>query len=368
MKTFDLNLTLLASLCETPGLPGRETLVADKIGQTIPAKWIAERDPIGNLVCHNPAWEGCGPKVMMMAHMDEVGLIVRRILIDGFLQVQRLGGMGLRSLPGARLDLWTSDGQCVPAQVGTMPQHLDKTESLSLEEMYVDIGAETRQAAIEMGVQVGDGLTWASSFERFGENLVRGKAFDDRLGCYVMLTLARLLEEHEKPPSCDLYFAFVVQEETRLTGGLPCVQKYDPEIVIGIDGTLPFDTPDLTGGQNDVRLGGGPALKWLEAIRGKMACTVPDMRLAQMVRSTAQKSGIPLQDEVIVGIGTALNPVPYANEGVRIVGLSLPVRYHHSPVETVDLRDVEWLIALLIVLLQRPLGGENSHQEGDIYT
>jgi putative aminopeptidase len=355
MKSLDLDLDLLAVLSETPGLPGREALVANKIQQVLPSKWVAEIDQIGNLVCHNPAWESCGPKVMLMAHMDEVGLIVRRILPDGFLQVQRLGGMGLRSLPGARLDLWTSDGGRVPAQAGTLPQHLDTPEYLALDSMYVDIGAESKQEAKEMGVQVGDGLTWASSFERFGENLVRGKAFDDRIGCFVMLALAHSLIKKNIMPACDLYLAFVVQEESRLTGGLPSVQKYAPQIVIGVDGTLPFDTPDLAGGQNDVRLGGGPALKWLEAIRGKMACTVPDLRLAQSVRSIAGKSGIPLQDEVIVGIGTALNPVPYANEGVRIVGLSLPVRYHHSPVEMADLRDVEWMISLLSTLIQQSL-------------
>ena len=354
MKAVDLDFALLALLSETPGLPGREALVAERIEHALPEKWVAETDPIGNLVCHNPEWKGCGPRVMLMAHMDEVGAIVRRILPDGFLQVQRLGGIGVRALPGARLNLWTSDGRCVPAQAGTLPQHLDTTEFLTLEEMYIDIGAESRQEAAEMGVQVGDGLTWASYFERFGKNFIRGKAFDDRLGCYVMLLLAQTLIEQKTLPACDLYLAFVVQEETRLTGGLSSVQRYDPEIVIGIDGTLPFDTPDLIGGQNDVRLGGGPALKWLEAIRGKMACTVPDLRLAQIIRDLAQESGIPLQDEVIVGLGTALNPVPYANEGVRIVGLSLPVRYHHSPVEMADLRDIEWMVALLSKIVRQP--------------
>ncbi len=353
MKEFDLDLALLASLSETPGLPGREASVADKIRRAIPEGWVAESDPIGNLVCHNPAWEGCGPKVMLMAHMDEVGLIVRRILPEGFLQVERLGGMGLRSLPGARLVLWTSDGRCVPAQVGTLPQHLDSAALLNVEKMYVDIGAASREETAEMGVRVGDGLTWASSFERFGEHLVRGKALDDRAGCYVLLALASELAAKSVVPACDLYLAFVVQEELRLSGGLPSVQKYDPRIVMGIDGTLPFDTPDLAGGQNDVRLGSGPALKWLEAIRGKMACTVPDMGLAQMVRRSAQEAGIPVQDEVIVGIGTALNPVPYANKGIRIIGLSLPVRYHHSPVEVIDLRDVKWMIALLLDLIQK---------------
>ncbi len=125
---------------------------------------------------------------------------------------------------------------CASAR-GAIPQHLDQSQILSVEEMYIDIGADSRLAAIEMGVQVGDGLTWSSSFERFGDNLIRGKALDDRLGCFVMLTLAQILAKQKTAPSCNLHFAFVVQEESRLTGGLPSVQKYDPEIVIGIDGT-----------------------------------------------------------------------------------------------------------------------------------
>jgi endoglucanase len=290
---------------------------------------------------------------MLMAHMDEVGLIVRRITSEGFLQVERLGGMGLRSLPGARLDLWTSDGRRLPAQVGTLPQHLDHTNFLPLESMYVEVGAASRKEAETMGVQVGDGLTWASSFERFGEHAVRGKAFDDRLGCFVLLELARYLTSIGTTPACDLHLAFVVQEESCLSGGLPAVRRYAPQIVIGIDGTLTFDTPDLAGQQNDVHLGGGPALKWLEAIRGKLVCTVPDWELANAIRDLARNSGIPLQDEVITGIGTALNPVPYANEGVRILGLSLPVRYHHSPVEMADLRDVQQMVELLTTLVQQ---------------
>ena len=352
MKEFDLDVELLADLCETPGLPGRESLVAERIRLALPNGWTAETDRIGNLICHHPAWADRGSKIMLMAHMDEVGLIVRRITKEGFLQVQRLGGMGVRSLPGARLDLWLEDGQRVPAQIGTPPQHLDSTGFLSLEKMYVDIGAASKEEVDRIGVQVGDGLTWASSFERFGQHLVRGKALDDRLGCFVMLELVRFLAAQKVAPSCDLYLAFVVQEELRLTGGLPAVTEFKPGVVIGVDGTLPFDTPDFHEKQNDVHLGGGPALKWMEAIRGKMASTVPDMGMAQLVRHVANKGKISLQDEVIVGIGTALNPVPYANAGVRSVGLSLPVRYHHSPVETADLRDVKEMIALLALLLQ----------------
>lgn len=349
-----LDLGLLAALSEAPGLPGRESRVAEIVQEALPPGWEKKRDALGNLVARRPDASREKQKVMLMAHLDEVGLIVRRITKEGFLLVERLGGMGIRSLPGAKLDLWTDTGACLPAQIGAMPQHLDSDGILPLSRMFVDVGASSREETQGMGIQVGDGLTWSTKFEEFGENRVRGKALDDRLGCFVLVELARLVEEFADKISCDVQLAFVVQEETLLSGGLPVVHQYSPEIVIGIDGTLPFDTPDLMADQNDVRLGYGPALKWLEAIRGKMACSLPDLELAQMFRQTARKANIPLQDEVVTGISTALNPLPYANGGIRILGLSLPIRYHHSPVEVADLRDVQSLVDLLLQwLLER---------------
>lgn len=136
-----------------------------------------------------------------------------------------------------------------------------------------------------------------------------------------------------------------------LMGGLPLMQAYQPEYLVGVDGTLAFDTPDLLGQQSDLRLGAGPALKWMDAIRGKMAAFVPDLELARGIRRLARERGIPLQDEVVSGISTAVTPMVFGGEGARAAALSLPVRYHHTPSETADKRDVAQLVELLAALV-----------------
>ena len=350
MPDINLDLAVLEKLTQAPGLPGREAPVADVIAAALPPDWNLQRDPLGNLVARRGEGQAAGagslgrsgPRVLLVAHMDEVGLVVRRITPQGFLRVERLGGMGVRAMPGSHLTLWTERGSRT-AQVGLPPAHLDKGGPLELEQIFIDIGARSKAEAEGWGVQVGDGLTWHGPFERFGESCVRSKALDDRLGCFALLELARVLEK----TACDLCLGFVVQEETMLQGGLPVAQALQPELVIGVDGTLAFDTPDLEGAQSDIRLGGGPALKLMDAIRGKSAAFVPDWELTQSIRRSAARAGIPLQAEVVTGISTAVTPLPYALGGLRTAALSLPVRYHHSAIETADLGDVGQLVRLL---------------------
>jgi putative aminopeptidase FrvX len=182
-----------------------------------------------------------------------------------------------------------------------------------------------------------------------GDSLVRGKALDDRLGCFVLLELVRSLDPQKL--NCDLFVTFTVQEESMLMGGMTAANIIEPHVIIGVDGTLAFDTPDLEGKQSDIRLGSGPALKWMDAIRGKLAAFVPDQNLTAQVYDLAQKRNIPLQDEIAVGMSTAVTPLLYASGGAKACALSIPIRYHHTPIETADLLDVENTIALLKNLL-----------------
>ena len=347
MSELLLPIDLLAELSRLPGLPGRERVVTELIQLSLPGGWQSSVDALGNLVASRRG-EGRSPtqgrhsgkrRIMLMAHMDEVGLIVRRITPEGFLLVERLGGMGIRALPGSRLTLWTAGGS-LPAAVGTLPQHLDDRPLLEISQVYVDIGAFSREEAVHMGAQVGDGLTWDASLAHLGGGLVCGKALDDRAGCFALLSLAHWLESQELAQEYELQLAFVVQEEAITAGGVPAVQSYQPEIVIGVDGTLAFDTPDLLGKQSEIALGRGPALKWMDAIRGKTGAFVPSWELAQRTRSLAHQHRIPLQDEVVTGMTTAISPVVYAIAGMQAVALSIPLRYHHSPVEMVALKDL----------------------------
>ena len=341
-----LDWNLLAELVAAPGLPGREAPVAALIEKSLPPGFEVKRDALGNLAARRP---GPGARWMLAAHMDEVGLIVRRISPQGYLLVDRLGGMSLRALPGSPLTVWTESGTGIPATAGTLPAHLDNTTITALEQVYLDLHTGSAEATRALGVQVGDGVTWAAGLRQPGEHALVGKALDDRLGCFTLLSLAQRLADTDL--SCDLTLAFTVQEETMLMGGLPLMQAYQPEYLVGVDGTLAFDTPDLLGQQSDLRLGAGPALKWMDAIRGKMAAFVPDLEFARRIRKLASEKNLPLQDEVVSGISTAITPMVFGGAGVRAAALSLPVRYHHTPSETADKRDVEQLVELLLALV-----------------
>jgi endoglucanase len=350
MKKNRVDFDLLERLTATPGVPGREGRVADLISASLPTKTCnCSLDNLGNLVAHIP---GKGKRVMLAAHMDEVGLIVQRILPNGFLKVERIGGTSLRALPGSRLSLWTSK-ECIPAYVGVLPQHLDTKEPLDFSKVYIDIGSSSDQETRAMHVAPGDVLTWESPLHSIGDTLISGKALDDRLGCYILIQLAKLLQPQEL--KCDLYFAFTVQEETMLMGGVTAANAVSPEIIIGVDGTLSFDTPDLEGSQSDLRMGKGPAIKWMDAIRGKLAAFVPNQKLALHVRETAQRNDISLQDEIVTGMSTTITPMLYAAKGAAALALSVPLRYHHTPIEMADLRDIENIILLLKTLLTNEL-------------
>ncbi|MEA3441556.1 MAG: M20/M25/M40 family metallo-hydrolase [Chloroflexota bacterium] len=341
-----LDFELLDKLTQTPGLPGRESQVARLIQTHLPSGCNASQDDLGNLVAHLP---GDGTKVMLVAHMDEVGLIVRRITPDGFLLVERLGGISVRALPGARLDLWTENGQ-IPAHAGLLPGHLDNKQFLPLQEIYIDIDASSSEEAHRWGARVGDGLTWSSALGHKGEHALVSKALDDRLGCLILITLAHAL--HTKQLNFDLYLAFVVQEETGFLGGVPVVNTIAPDIVIGVDGTLAFDTPDLERQQSDIQLGAGPTIKIMDAIRGKIGSYLPHQDTAELIRKLADDNNIPLQVEIATGLSTAVTPLPFVGQGIRTAALSIPIRYHHTPVETADLRDVAWLVELLTEYLR----------------
>jgi putative aminopeptidase FrvX len=285
---------------------------------------------------------------MFVAHMDEVGLIVRRITPKGFLKVERLGGMSVHVLPGSPLDLWTVDGR-LDAHVGAMAAHLvDGDGQPDLAGLFVDVGADSAEEARAMGIQVGDGLTWHAEPCVLNEKRLRGKALDDRLGCYALIRLAWLLAAH--PVEQEVTLAFVPQEEGALLEAATVIRQVDPEVVIGVDGTLTFDTPDIDEPQSEIALGGGPCLKMMDAIRGKSAY-FPNWELTNRIREALVRAGTPFQPEVVVGLTTALNLMPFMNAGVRTAGLSLPIRYHHAPVETADLSDLAALIEVLLALL-----------------
>lgn len=346
-KLDSRDLDLIKTLVDTPGVSGREYRVAEVITAALPQTgWQVDSDSIGNLTARKA---GTGKKVLFVAHMDEVGLIVRRITPDGFLKIERLGGISVHTLPGSAMDLWTETGR-LDALVGAEPAHLanGNTQALTSENLYVDVGASSLEDVRGLGVNVGDVLTWKSLLGRLTDQRIRGKALDDRLGCFTLIKLAELLET--ETVDADITLAFVVQEESMIFEAAPIVQRVDPDIVIGVDGTLPFDTPDIKEQQSEISLGNGPCIKLMDAIRGKSAY-LPNWALTQEIIRFMDHKGLPYQREIVIGLSTALSMVPFMNKGIRTASLSLPIRYHHSAVEVADVNDLFNLINLLLALL-----------------
>ena len=346
-KILPSDVSLIKRLAETPGLPGRESLVVEVIKAELPQDtWHCHVDPVGNLTARK---QGKGKKLLFIAHTDEVGLIVRRITPEGFLKVERLGGMGLQVLPGSAFDLWTNE-KWFDALVGCPAAHLENggPDKLNLQEMYVDVGATSKEEVLSWGINVGDGLTWKFDFCQLPGNRIRSKALDDRLGCFALIKLAHAFDDVEV--DYDITLGFVSQEESMLFESAPVVSAVEPDVVIGIDGTLTFDTPDGVEPQCDIELGKGPTIKLMDAIRGKMGY-LPNWDLTQKIIRFMVSSGFSYQREVVVNISTALSLVPFMRSGLETACLSLPIRYHHSAVEVADLSDLEILINVLKAMI-----------------
>jgi len=346
------NLDLLKELCALPGISGHEGPVTDRIQAALkPLGFESHRDRIGNLVARIP---GNGCRGVLFAHMDEVGLIVRRIHPAGFIYVERVGGASTQVLPGQRVHLWTEEGP-IPGAIGARHQHVsDPQETIDLANLYIDIGAASRDQVLNRGIQVGTPVTYAAGFDVL-DGRVSGKSLDDRLGCFLLLSLAEQLRSQPLP--VDLSLVFVVQEEMILTGAVPAIYDLEPDWAIGLDATLAFDTPDLTGGQNDIALGEGTVIKVMDHLRGQGLGFISHLGLRQHVERTARERGIRFQREVVTGLSTAATPLPYLRSGLPVAAVSFPLRYAHSPVEMVDLGDAQASLDLLAGLVFQPWDG-----------
>jgi putative aminopeptidase FrvX len=309
-----------------------------------------------------------GPVVMLSAHLDELGLTVRALDDDGMLRIHRLGGIPERVLPGTRLVVHTHGGD-LPAVVGLKSHHLTPVEeryvARAATELYIDIGAAGRAEAEHAGVRVGDPVTYAPGWDDLAGDRFSGKSLDDRVGVAVLLALVDRLRA-EAPPM-QVVVAFSAQEEFNVRGTLALAARYAPDIAVNLDIAPAADTPDLAG-QGTVRLGDGPTLSRLSFHgRGTLGGIVPHPALVRAVEDAAAGAAVPLQHDAMIGVITDAAFLPMATaEGIAAVGVGIPCRYTHSPVETVQLSDVEQSVELLSGLLPRLSGIDLARGESQL--
>ena len=324
---------LVKELTESYGPSGVETQVTDVIrAHVAPLVDDVRVDALGSLIAHK---EGDGPRILLDAHVDEIGVMVTYVDEKGFARFTRIGGVNPLTCIGSRVAF--EDGTV--GIIGVEEKRDDKDKVPKLEQLYLDVGATGRD---DCPVQVGDPAVFVRPFTAQGTRLV-AKAMDDRIGCAMLIeTLRRLADTPH-----DLYVVFAVQEEVGLRGARTSAYGIEPDIGIAVDVTGTGDTPEAR--PMAVKLGEGPAVKVQD--RGMIA----HPKVRRLLIERAEEAGIPYQLEVLERGTTDAAAMQLARSGVPAGCLSIPCRYIHSPSEMVDERDVENGVRLLLEVLQKGL-------------
>jgi putative aminopeptidase FrvX len=342
----------LKSLTAVAALSGFEDLLIGEVRRRLAQHADAVVvDRIGNVTATFNGKDAREPKLLVFAHIDEVGLMVSKIEQSGFLRFERVGGVPEKTLPGQFVEVFSADGSnSCTGIIGAYAHHLTPDEAKrtvpSREQMYIDLGMSSRHEVLAAGINVGSPVTYRANFTRLGKNRVTGKALDNRIGLYLLLQAAQYLQDHR--PAATVYLVASVQEEFNIRGLLPVFQKLQPEAAICLDITPACDTPDLQM-KYDIALGEGPAVTQMNFHgRGTLGGLIPNPGLRRFLELTAEELQLPYQREVIIGVITDDAFTQLAGtEGTAMAHLSVPIRYSHAPIETADLRDIRWCAVLL---------------------
>lgn len=329
---MDLDFKMLGQLTRIFGPTGSEAQVAEFISTQLRSySDEIKTDTLGNLIVRR---QGTGKRIMVAAHMDEIGLMITYIDRDGFLRFTPLGGVRISNLVGQRVEF--SKGR-----IGTIGiEKIERPSDFKLEKLYLDIGATSREEA-EQIVHIGETAVFVGDFVE-SESRIIAKALDDRIGCFVAIeAFKRTRSTHE------LAFVFTVQEEIGTRGAKTAAYALEPDLAIAVDVTATGDTPKAHN--MSVKLGGGVGIK----VRDHSMITSPEIKRWMAVVAAERK--IPFQWEVLEYGGTDSGAIHLSRGGVPSGVLSIPTRYVHSPAEMVDKRDVKAAIDLLAALLEFPI-------------
>lgn len=339
-----MDFELLKQLCEAPGVPSREDAIRKVVVEALkPLTDEIHVDVMGNVVALK---KGTGrPRVMLAAHMDEIGFLVKHIDDKGFLRLQPLGGWDPRNLVSQRVYVHASSGERLLGALmpSAKPVHMLTPEEAGkapkIEEFFVDLGMDAE--TVRGKVEVGDAITMARTAEKVGQNVL-SKTLDARAAVYVMIAALRELGAHE----CDILAVATTQEEVGLRGATTSAFALEPDIGIAIDVTLANDYPGGDEANRVTKLGGGPAIKIMDS---SLLC---HPRLVRHFRDVAEKHQIPYQMEILPRGGTDAGAIQRSRGGVPSFTLSIPCRYVHTVNEMSSEADLDAAARLLARYLE----------------
>jgi endoglucanase len=339
-----MTVELLKELCQTPGIPGREERLRAIVRRELAGLTDEMRvDALGNLIAvkRNPG----APKLMIAAHMDEIGFVVSHIDKEkGWLRLVPLGGHDPRNMISQRVLVSTAGGD-LPGILfpGLKPPHIasdeDRKKQPAVSDFFVDLGLPGSNVASQ--VSIGDPVTLLREFAEIGD-CYSSKAIDDRLALYIMIEAVRRAQKS----GFEIYAVATVQEEIGLRGALTSGYGIHPDVAIALDVTLAVDVPGVPEHEHVTKLGGGTAIKIMDS------SAIAHPKLTAYLRALADRRGIKWQHEILPRGGTDAGAIQRVHAGIAVGTISIPTRYIHSSVEMVHKEDVEASIALLAAFLE----------------
>jgi putative aminopeptidase FrvX len=332
---------LLKKLTEAFGLSGNEKEVRDIIIDEI-KDYVDDikTDKIGNLIVHKKG-KNKGNKILMIAaHMDEIGLLVKDIDSKGLLKFTTVGGIDKRILVSKVVHIGDKK---IPGVIGAKPIHLQKRDEsskvLDLDELYIDIGAKSEEDA-QKYVNIGDYVSFATEYEEFGDGFIKAKAIDDRVGC------AMLIELIKSELDVDFYGAFTVMEEVGLVGAGPAAYSIKPDYALILEGTVCHEMPELESHQVPTKLNEGPAISIVDRT------TIFSSSFRNWIVGIAEKNSIPYQFRKTSMGGNDSGKIHTTAAGCLTAAVSIPTRYIHSPSSVMSKKDYDNSLLLLHAIME----------------
>lgn len=333
----------LKELCLLNGISGDESCVREYIIEKIRDKCDYSVDNLGNITAFRKGKKTPEKKLMIAAHMDEVGLIVTSVRSDGTLTFETVGGIDSAVIIGKRVKIGKNG---LSGVVGSKAIHKLSAEehekAPKISDLYIDFGAADKAEA-EKYVSAGECVYFDSEFMEFGNNRIKSKAIDDRAGCALML---RLIEEE---PEYDTFFVFNVQEEIGLRGSTVSAFSLQPDIAIVLEATTAADIDGADGAAKVCTINGGPVVSFMDR------STMYDKELYKTAFETAKENGIKCQTKSMIAGGNDSGAIHISGKGVRTIAVSLPCRYLHSPSCVISKQDFDDAYRLVKLMMKRVL-------------
>lgn len=332
-------LAMLKDLCLLNGTSGDERNIAEFIISQIKNYCEFKIDSLGSVIAFKKGKKAPLKKVMIAAHMDEVGFIVTYITDEGYLKFNPVGGID----PRVVIDRVVKIGD-IKGVIGAKAVHLlsaeEKKTASSFENLYIDIGAKSKEEALKY-VSLGDYAYFDSDYYEFGDGFIKSKALDDRIGCEIMIELIKTDLEY------DTYFCFNVQEEVGLRGSACTSYQVQSDISLILESTTAADLCDVSGAKRCCVLGDGPVVSFMD---GR---TVYDKNLYDLAYETADENNIKIQTKTAIAGGNDAGAIQTSGKGSRVIAISLPCRYIHSSASVVKKSDIEETKKLIKALLPK---------------